>query len=196
MSEFLPASPERKAESQENNVEQREKLEKTLEAGREAEHQLAKKETLESIQESIKNEAVSGKEYSVGEREKSADSSPVTINKQVKKAAYKKTLKHVQRQLSPPERILSNVIHQPTIDTISNIGARTVARPSGVLGGGIVSLLGTGALLFISKHFGFNYNFFVFILLFVLGYGLGVLLELVIRGVRPAKRKATHKSAS
>lgn len=99
--------------------------------------------------------------------------------------AYGQLLQKVRANLKPAERTFSKFIHQPTIETVSEISGKTVARPSGILGGGLVALLGTGAILYMAKHYGFEYNFFVYVLLFAIGFLLGVTLEFVVRSIRP-----------
>lgn len=103
----------------------------------------------------------------------------------LKRASYKKTMKKVQTQLPPAERVLSKVIHQKTVETISNFSGKTIARPSGILGGGLIALTGSLFVLYYAKHYGFSYNYTFFILLYALGFGLGLLFEV---GVKLTKR--------
>jgi len=101
------------------------------------------------------------------------------VTRALKKQAYKKVLSQARKQLSPSERTFSSVIHSPTIEKASDIGAKTVARPSGILTGGIVAFVGSSVLFYMSKHYGYRYNPFVFIALLVIGFVAGLLLELV-----------------
>ena len=110
---------------------------------------------------------------------------PLYIDKTVKKLRMKQSLSQVRRELSPAERALSKVIHQPTIRAVSEVGSKTVTRPSGLLGGGVLAFLGSSSYLYMAKHIGFRYNYLVFTLLFVGGFVLGLVLELIVRAVRP-----------
>jgi hypothetical protein len=83
------------------------------------------------------------------------------------------------------ERGLSKLIHQPAVRAVSEVGAKTVSRPSGLLGGGLLAFLGSSTYLFMTKYIGFRYNYLVFLLLFVGGFVLGLVLELLVRLVRP-----------
>lgn len=144
------------------------------------------RESIESIQKSIDQYAHSTKEITVEEQE--TKPSGTYLSREVKQSAYKQTMKQMRRHLSSPERTFSRIIHQPIVDVVSENSAKTIARPSGILGGGITALLGGSALLYLAKHYGFQYNYLVFILLFVAGFALGLLLEIVFKTVRHFKR--------
>ncbi len=104
-----------------------------------------------------------------------------------KSQTYSRTLKRVQQRLSKPERLMSQAMHNKNVEKLSEGIGKTAARPSGILGGGIVSLLGSFILLYVSKKYGFEYNFFVFFMLLALGFMTGVLLEILIAAIRKAK---------
>jgi len=113
------------------------------------------------------------------------DNQPLYIDKTVKKLRMKQSLSQVQRELTPMERSLSKLIHQPAVRAVSELSAKTISRPSGLLGGGLFAFLGSSAYLFMAKFIGFRYNYLVFLLLFVGGFVLGLVLELLLRLVRP-----------
>lgn len=138
---------------------------------------------IDKIQASIHKEAVSGKDLAVEHHH--SDSQPILgLQRELKATAYQKTLHKVQAKLNPTERSFSRVIHQPLVESVSEVSAKTVARPSGVLGGGLVTFLGSGALLYMAKHYGFEYNYFVFIALFLAGFLVGSVMELSIRALK------------
>lgn len=180
MTEFEPKLPNVEQEpGAENSAEQKEKLEKLLEKAERAEHEHASSK--EHLHRAAKQEAISAKETKgkVGEKEHSKSDTNLYITKATKKAAYKKTLHHVQRQLPKRERAFSKVIHQPVIEKVSDVGAKTIARPSGVLTGGVCALLGSSFVFYMAKHYGFKYNFFIFLLLLGVGFVVGLVLELL-----------------
>lgn len=192
MSEHQPRhhSPEHHQPKVETSAEHHEKLKHRIESGREAEHQLAKHESLNAIKKSIEHHAVSGKETSVGEREKPQDHTTGMIKKSAKQDAYKQLLKSEQRKLSTPERTFSKLIHSPAVEAVSELGAKTIARPSGILGGGLCALIGSTFFVYMAKHYGFRYNFFVFLLFLGGGFVVGLMLELLLSGLRRASRKS------
>jgi hypothetical protein len=162
--------------------------------GAEREHHAEKHETPEALpnvhelQEQAKAEARHAAEVSSKTESHAPEPEPVIgTQRQLKANAYRRTLQKVRTHLKPREKALSKFIHQPGIETLSEAGAKTAARPSGLLGGGLAALIGSGTLLYMSKHYGFRYNFFVFVLFFVGGFAAGVIIELLVRASNPRK---------
>ncbi len=131
--------------------------------------------------------ASSSKDY---EKEEAPDSttSHRLPGSELKRHMLERTIVKTQKRLSSPERLLSKVIHQPAVDKLSTFGAQTVARPIGLLTGGICALFGTSILLFAAKRYGIPYNWLVVLLLVAGGYIIGCLVELLIRVVRRTKQ--------
>jgi hypothetical protein len=103
------------------------------------------------------------------------------VNSNLKKIAAKQQLKQIQQQLPRSDRALSKVVHQPLIRVVSDNAGKTITRPSGLLGGGVVAFLGTSLYVYFTKHIGLQYNYLLFALFFVGGFVLGLMLELIIR---------------
>lgn len=186
MSEKQPSlGPEIQVGSHSLEKESRNNLERLQKEAHKAE---SEPQNVEKLHQKVEQHAISGKEVTVGEREVPKQQSAFGTQKELKADAYKRTLQRVRKDLSGPERKFSNVVHQPLIETMSNVAGKTVARPSGILGGGMVSLLGSGFLLYTAKQYGFRYNFLVFFLLFAGGFMLGLIAEMILRLFR--RRKA------
>lgn len=186
MSESAPNSPEKfhqpQNNSEINNAKNPEKLKDLMQNN---EHHAAKH--IEQIRSTAKQESISGKEHSHAERH---SSEPKTIiNKQTKRITYERTLHRAQAHLSRNERTFSRLIHKPSVERISNIGAQTVARSSGLLSGAIIACVGTIGLIWVSNRYGIKYSYFMMIGLFICGYVFGLLLEALWRMFRPWKRK-------
>lgn len=143
---------------------------------------------IEVIRHSIKHEAISTQEATANKYGHSRPQSQLHASHELKDSTYQYTLHKVRKSLSLPERGFSLVVHQPAVDTISNAAAQTVTRPSGLLGGGIVSLIGSGVVLYLARYYGFRYNFFVFFVLFGSGYVIGMLAELLISRLTKHRR--------
>lgn len=105
----------------------------------------------------------------------------VLVNAELKDMAYRRTLRRTQAKLSAPDRTLSKVIHHPVVEAVSEVAGKTVARPSGILAGGIFAFIGSSAFLWIARHYGYEYNYLLFALFFIGGFFVGLLLELFIR---------------
>lgn len=181
MSEQLRPSHEHQGEKINAEAESKHNLER-LNKGVEA-VELNTPESIEHLNQLAQEQAFSSKEVTVGEHEHTDQRSPLAVQKELKADSYSRTLKKVRQHLNPIERGFSRLIHKPSVETVSNIGAATVGRPSGILGGGIVSLAGSSTLLYMSKHYGFQYNFLVFFLLFLGGFTIGFVAEMLIRYV-------------
>lgn len=177
-----PEQHEHTPNTHENAQEQHEKLARAAEHGKEARHEQAEK--LPELQEQAKAEAISGKEFSVAEKEQSQPVSNLEINRSVKEASRRRVMKRVRRHLRPDERLLSKVTHQPVVDAVSRAAEKTIARPSGLFGGGLLAFVGSTAYLWIARHYGYSYNYFLFIALFVGGFFLGMTIELIVKSLR------------
>lgn len=120
------------------------------------------------------------------EVEQEADDEPTTrpINKELLKITFNKEIGHIRRKLGSLDKVGSKIIHQPLIRSVSEVSSKTITRPSGLLGGGIVAFLGTGTYLYYTKHIGLKYNYTIFLLLLVGGFIIGLLLEALIRMIR------------
>lgn len=177
MSEKAPFSPEQQPTPAETQEAPRPPIEELETKDVSHDH------SIDKIKESIHNEAISAKETTVGEHR--TDTPQATFGMQhIKTDAYVKMLKGVRGQLNPAEKALSKTVHQPFIEAASEIGSKTIARPSGILGGGLIALVGSAIVLYISKHYGLPYNFFVFLLLFGAGFLTGIFAEVLIKLVK------------
>lgn len=180
MSEKLSQGNERFVESIDTSVETQKHLEKLQEKA-----ELAEKDPfqghIESLNKAAVQEAVSGKEFNVGDKHAENSQQTFGTSKQLKTEAYKRTLNRIQSNLSIPDRVFSKIIHQKAIDSASNVAAKTVARPSAFLGGSIGALVGSAVLLYVSRHNGFTYNYAAIFILFVAGFFVGALAELTVK---------------
>lgn len=116
---------------------------------------------------------------------------PGYVSGELRKATLNRQLGSIRRSLSVPGRAFSKVIHQPVIRVLSEPAGKTVSRPSGLLGGGLVAFIGTSAYLYLARQSGMRYSYFVFLGLFLGGFAAGLLLEMLIRlaaGPRRASR--------
>ncbi len=143
-------------------------------------HEHGNNEQLKNIQKSVESQAISAKEYSRGEDSESK-SHPVLISKQIKNMTFVRALTRTRKRLSGPERALSKIIHNQTIDKVSEVASKTVARPPALLGGALMAFFGSIALLFVVRRFGYEYNYTIFFLLFSAGYVAGLIGESLLR---------------
>lgn len=149
-------------------------------------------EMLESIKHDVESKAVSKEDFKHSEAGNGAENTPAAtyVSRELKQMGFRRTLTNARMHMRAPSRTFSKAIHQPVVEKISEIAAPTIARPSGILGGGIFSLVGSSILLYVTKHYGYHYNYFVFFLLFVGGFIVGMIVELLIRAVMRGRKHA------
>jgi hypothetical protein len=137
------------------------------------------KEQLDKILEKVEREAISSKDTDI--EKVSADSQPEFFTSYVSKAALQNNLARIQQKLSKPEKQFSRFVHNPRIDQISELAGQSVARPSGLLFGGLFAFLVSLAVLIACKYYGYEYNYLLGMAGFAGGFFLGITLELLYR---------------
>lgn len=178
MSERLRSTPEFDLPEPERDSSKR--LERHHEeAARKATHE--HQNSIERILDKIETEAESAekiKQHHLDHTKKT--SGPITIGGELRKRSLNDSLEKVQRSLPGPQKAFSKVVHQPVVDAISEASAKTIARPSGLLMGGVMSLISSLGVLFICRYYGYRYNFLIGMVAFVGGFILGILIEAVL----------------
>ena len=119
-----------------------------------------------------------------------APTQPQNLNGELRAITLRRELQHIRRKLSKPQQTLSKVVHQPVIRAVSESAGKTVSRPSGMLGGGIVSFVGVASYYLLARHMGYAYNNAIFFILFIGGFVAGVIVEVLVHyGVRASNRQ-------
>lgn len=178
MSELLRTSEkESKPEASEVNVEAINA--NNLEAAKKAEV-LDVAEARSAIKEAEPNSREVANKHA--EIEEGDDSSDVRWwSKELGRQNLDRTLSSVRRSLSAPEKQLSKFIHKPIVEKVSDIGGKTIARPSGILLGGIFSFIGSLGVYLLARHLGGELRYSIFAITFVFGFILGLIVELLWR---------------
>lgn len=182
MSEHL-RSPEQAHSKHEALVskEQREKhREAALEEARKAIEKHAEQDHHQLAKEAVEHaeQAKTTVEHAPNDQDK--DLALPGMQQSIKNNAYRRELNKIQSKLPPSSRKFSKVIHNKTVESISNIGAQTAARPSGLLGGSIFAFSGSLIVYYMARHYGFRYNYLMLFLLFIFGFLVGCILELLV----------------
>lgn len=189
MSEFQPRFPEQERRLSPEKLEARNReLEAERErAAAEAEQNL---DSIEIIRDRLE-QVLGNQEKSTGERhekhEKAASENRAPIGKHLQRHGRNQTLKVVRKQLPASQRVMSRLIHQAQVEAISNAAEGTVARPSGLLGAGVFSVITSLAVLYICRHYGYEYNFFIGLASLAAGFALGIIGEGLLRLAKPRR---------
>lgn len=90
---------------------------------------------------------------------------------------YQHTLASVQRHLPAASRSFSKVIHNPTVERVSEAAGKTVARPSVTAGATTTALLAGGFLYLFARHYGYEISYLYIPAFLVAGGIIGAVLE-------------------
>lgn len=145
-------------------------------------------EHVQKLARQAEQHAVSGKELSHKKEHRAPGPHPVLVNKQLKDIAFVRTMTRTRKKLHPTDRVLSKLIHNPVIDRPSDFLGKTLARPASMFWGALFAFIGTSVLLWITRHYGYEYNYFLALVLFVIGAVFGVLLEGLVYFLRRKSR--------
>lgn len=183
MSEKINHAPEALPRHSETETTKHENAASHEQANKKHEHL----EKIDEIRRTAEAQSLKAGELEVDSQEKATDSPRPYVDRQLKTMAYSRLLIRARKQLNPLERPLSRLIHQPIVDNISEAAAKSIGRPSAILGGGIAALVGTAAYYYMAKHYGYEYSYFVFIALLAAGFLSGLLTELLLKTLRRSR---------
>ncbi len=155
------------------------------ERSRELHEQLKEKveTTQESNAEKLKQEAL--EKAASAEKEKAGEVAPASPaerriqgpNKAEKDASFNATMTEVRTQMPAPSRAFSKVIHNKTVEKVSEGVGGTIARPNAVLSGAIFAFALTLGVYLLAKNLGYQLSGFETIAAFILGWALGVVYD-------------------
>jgi hypothetical protein len=145
-----------------------------------AEKEHGSKEHIEAIRNKVEQQAPIKQEQNHSEKEQPKHH-PVLVNKQLKDMAFSRTMTRTRKKLSAPSRTFSKIVHVSAIEKSSEFVGKTIARPSSMLAGAFIAFVGTSALLWATKYYGYKYNYLLVILLFIGGAIAGIAIETLWR---------------
>ena len=182
---------EQSRESRESLVsegeKQRERIENAIEkraerGGHENNLEKARHEALEQADKTEKERKKIEKE-----QEPQIDKKRGPISKKEREASFKATMKEVQADMSAPSRTFSKVIHNPTVEKISEVTGNTIARPNALLSGAVSAFLFTLAIYLIARYYGYPLSGAESIAAFALGWLVGILYDFLKRMITGKK---------
>jgi cobalamin biosynthesis Mg chelatase CobN len=102
---------------------------------------------------------------------------PAKNTKATREAVFKKEMKHVQAELSAPERAFSKLIHNKTVEKASEAVGSTIARPNSILYGSLFAFILVSALYLWARQNGHELSGFETIGAFVVGWLVGLIVD-------------------
>jgi hypothetical protein len=163
-------------------AERRERLQEQIEKNPEGNHEdinEVRKEALENALSHEKQDENKEKYTSPAERRRHI---PTRKDEEM---SFTATMKEVQSQLSAPSKTFSKVIHNKTVEKVSESVGSTIARPNAILSGAIAAFILTLGIYLLAKNLGYPLSGFETIAAFILGWILGIaydFLKVMITG--------------
>lgn len=93
--------------------------------------------------------------------------------------SFKATIQTVQSQLPAASRVFSRVIHNKTVEKVSDVTGNTVARPNAILSGAVFAFILTLVVYIIARYYGYPLSGAETIASFVLGWVLGNIFDYI-----------------
>ncbi len=154
--------------------------------GVEAEAAISKAEK----EQTKEKKTVMTKERGSAEKEKPAAAKaaprvrPKPKTKTERDQVFNTEMKQVQAQMRPSARTFSKVIHNKTVERVSDAAQKSIFRPSALIGGAVLGLL-LGLVVYIVALLNhYIISSYEILLLFVVGALVGVVVELVTKRIR------------
>jgi len=133
---------------------------------------------LKKVHESTRNNETDRlKDSFDGEDDKSIDS--VFVDNSSKNSVKSTYMANIRHRLTGNQKKFSKFIHSRTIENVSEAAGKTIVRPSGILAGSVVTLLGSIYYLYLTHNNNYEYNFYTATLLFLAGFAIGLFLEII-----------------
>ena len=160
-------------ESQEQRERLRDDIEKAAEKSIEKNPEQARFDAMEHAK-NIEREAPL-----LEKTERAAELPRGPIGKKERETSFLSTMKEIQSQMPAPSRAFSKVVHNKTVEQISEVAGATIARPNAILSGAIFAFLLTLAVYLTAKNIGYPLSGFESIGAFILGWVLGIAYDFV-----------------
>lgn len=103
-------------------------------------------------------------------------SAPRLTSKDVART-YQQTMAHVRAHMSKPAQAFSKIIHQPTVEKVSDSVGGSVARPNAIVAGSLTALVTISIVYLIARHYGYQLSGFETIGAFVIGWVVGLIYD-------------------
>lgn len=145
----------------------------------------------EKLKDVIEQQARTKEDYQKQSEANKHDSNPHRhyLTRKTKINVYHQTMDDVRSHLTPAEQRFSKIIHNDTVEAISDFGSKTIARPSGILGGATILVFGSFIVLYFAKRYGFEVPLSLFASLYIFGFIAVVTIEIIYKNIIKIKQK-------
>jgi hypothetical protein len=97
--------------------------------------------------------------------------------KRQREESFEATMKQIRSEMGAPARTFSKVIHNKTVERVSDAVGNTLARPNAVLAGSTAATFLTLFVFLIAKQYGYRLSGFETIGTFFVGWALGLIYD-------------------
>jgi arginine utilization protein RocB len=158
-------------ESREQHERLREDVERAAEKSVEKNPEQARREAMEYAKSNEKET----KSAETEQQPATVNRGPISKNEH--EASFSSTMKEIQSQMTTSSRTFSKVIHNKTVEQVSEVAGSTVARPNAILSGAVFAFLLTLVVYLVAKNVGYPLSGFESIGAFILGWIVGVVYD-------------------
>lgn len=93
--------------------------------------------------------------------------------------AFNNEMSAIRLHMSPVSRSFSKVIHNKTIEKVSDIAGNTIARPNAILTGSLAAFIMVLGVYLIAKYFGYSLSGSETMITFLLGWMIGLIIDYI-----------------
>lgn len=111
----------------------------------------------------------------------------ISPSKKQRRTVFNEQMKNVQKELSFSEKIVSQTIHNPLIEKISDFFGSTIARPNALLSGSVTAFFGISICYAIAHYYGYKISGFETVFAFIIGWSFGMLYDFISYRLRRNK---------
>lgn len=149
--------------------------------------------TLEQAKNNVEEHTLSTEQYKK-RQESSADTHHERphhyLTKKIKNTVFRQNMENVQTHLKPREKKFSKFIHNNTVETLSEAGSKTIARPNVIIGAGLFMAFGGLVVMLVARKYGFEVPLSVYLAFYTVGFVIAFIVDVIYGKVR--SRKQTH----
>lgn len=119
------------------------------------------------------------KEREPAEKESSRTERRGPLTKKEKDASFDATMGEIRAHMSAPDRVFSSIIHNKTVEKVSDAVGSTIARPNAILSGSVFAFIFTLVIYLVANHNGYALSGSETIASFALGWLIGLIFDYV-----------------
>ncbi|MBH2007880.1 hypothetical protein I8H83_04700 [Candidatus Saccharibacteria bacterium] len=122
-----------------------------------------------------------------------APKSPHAISESERMQAFHDTMRQAQGHMNPPQKLFSRTLHSRPVRIISDVIGSTLARPTALLSGVLISIIATTIMYIPAKYYGYTLSGSEPLVAFGAGWIVGIIIEytqMLVRGGRLKNRRS------